>query len=224
GLRRLSGFELRRHMDRQCRRGLFAHLLPDQLFDQFVDHEARWARIIGRSADERQLSRGSVRTVHSLDSFCVFQYYVFCRKAIVAPVVKFMESLQEPGFGFLDCAECKADLHPCQLASWTSTRTRKWILLSDSEPLSEILFPACVELFDMLLEVLQHTGAAHFHGSGQFAVLDSQLPLENAILADLLEWRELLVHPLDSLPKLLRHRFGGGHFRRRLTLEHIHPI
>jgi len=45
------------------------------------------------------------------------------------------------------------------------------------------LLPAGVEFVDVLFEIFEGSGAPHFHGGGEFAVLNRKVAREHAIFA-----------------------------------------
>src|SRR5262249_25430073 len=89
---------------------------------------------------------------------------------------------------------------------------------------SQIIFLARVQLFDILLEILDHSSAPDLHRGGQFALLDAQLPLEYPVLPDLLERRKLFVDALHRAAHLLAHRARPYHVGRRRALQRLHPL
>src|SRR5437879_5465641 len=86
-------------------------------------------------------------------------------------------------------------------ASRNSRRSRGFRIL-------EILLFPSVQLFDMLPEILERPRPAHLHRSGELAVLDAQLAVEDPVFPDLFEGGELLVDALDCLAQFLGNRPG----------------
>src|ERR1035438_1458912 len=80
-------------------------------------------------------------------------------------------------------------------------------------PACPTLLPAGVELVDALAEIFHRARAADLHGGRELAVLDGKIAAQDAVLAYLLERRELFVdayhRPLDL----------GDHRRRLRDLD-----